>query len=219
MIEKGKLIVIEGIDGSGKDTQIELLEQKIKKEMPDQGILVTHEPWDSSKSPEGKRIRRILTKNERKIDPEDIGIDATKFQTLCVADRYIHWVKMILPALKKGKIVICNRERMSTFSYGHSYGIPFREMLKWHNLLPDPSLILYLKISPECAIERLKKRSGKTEFFEKLESLKKAAKSYDLICQKKVLKNIEVLNGEKSPELISKDIWQEIQNLLMEARK
>src|SRR4030042_1302074 len=94
--KKGLFIVFEGLDGSGQTTQIGLLERYLK--MKGKKIHVTSEP---SNSMIGGLIRALLTKYWKL---SNVGM-----QLLYCADRAHHLENEILPALKKGNIVICSR--------------------------------------------------------------------------------------------------------------
>lgn len=94
---KGKFIVFEGLDGSGQSTQSGLLRDFLIKK--GYKVLLTKEPTLNSKF--GKKIKRVLNKKER--------VSAKKLQELFTQDRKEHLEKTIIPALKKGEIVISDR--------------------------------------------------------------------------------------------------------------
>lgn len=212
--KKGKLIVVEGADGCGKDTQVEHLEENLKKLYPKRKVVLTFEPWDHPKSPSGRRIRRIISGQESSVDPEDDGIDTEKLQTVYTADRYIHWTKFIIPALKEGNIVVSNRERMSTFAYGHAFGISLEEMVNWHSLLPDPDLVIYVKVSVDEVVRRIQARNRNKDFFEKRKSLEKIIKSYDYVAKSGVFPNLVEVDGEGNV----KEVAERIENLFTDEK-
>ena len=90
----GKFIVFEGLDGSGQSTQSKLLAGFLKKKH--YKVLLTKEPTPDSEA--GKKIRKILDKK--------LKVKPAAFQKLYAKDRKEHLGKEIVPALKKGKIVI-----------------------------------------------------------------------------------------------------------------
>lgn len=207
---QGKIIVIEGVDGCGKDSQFRILCDWLKSKFSHITIIETYEPWDNKEDPDGTRIRRILRHEEAEIDPGDGSINAEKFQTLYVASRFIHWVKLILKAIKKGFLVVSNRERLSTYAYGSAFGIPLEKIHSWHALLPVPDLTIYLRVSAKTALTRLTNRPGSAEYFEKEESLKKIVNAYDLVVGEKIIPNIVTVDGEGKIEDISQEIQKQV---------
>ena len=123
---RGKFITFEGADGSGKTTQIEL----IKKQLEEQGyeILLTREPGGSDL---GNKIREILLHY-------DGEVDSLCELLLYMADRAQHVKKVILPALEKGMIVLCDRYTDSSVSYqGYARGLDIERIIKLNNVATD----------------------------------------------------------------------------------
>ena len=133
----GSLITIEGIDGSGKTTQINLLEQKLIKE----GIspLILREPGGTRLS---ERIRQIL------LDRKNINLSSVAESLLFVAARAQLVSDQIKPALEQGKYVICDRFIDSTVAYqgyGRRLNVEYLEQLNNYatdNIHPDITIIL-----------------------------------------------------------------------------
>ena len=144
---KGKFITFEGIDGSGKTTQINLLEQKLIKE----GIspLILREPGGTRLS---ERIRQIL------LDRKNIILSSVAESLLFVAARAQLVSDQIKPALEQGKYVICDRFIDSTVAYqgyGRRLNVEYLEQLNNYatdNIHPDITIIL--DINPEKAALR-----------------------------------------------------------------
>src|SRR5690606_33672060 len=99
---KGKLIVVEGIDGSGKSTQIDLLTKWLAK----QGKPVYFSEWNSS---ELVKSTTRLAKQEKKLTP-------TSFSLLQATDFAHRWENNILPMLKAGAIVLADRYAFTAFA-------------------------------------------------------------------------------------------------------
>ena len=133
---KGKFIVIEGLDKSGKTTQLKLLKNKLDKE--NVNYLMTREPGGVKISEE---IRKILLDKEN-----DNMVNETECM-LYIAARMQYIEDIVLPALKEGKIVISDRYMHSTIAYqGFGRGLGVDRVLQLHQypfiLLPDTSIIL-----------------------------------------------------------------------------
>src|SRR3989344_5042238 len=150
--KKAKLIILDGLDGSGKGAQIELL----KKFLVDKkvSILFTREPGGS---PYGEEIRKlILNSMGKSADP------LTQF-FLFWADRDDHMRKVVSPALLKGVNVISDRFDSSTFAFQIFGGVqtkllqPFSFFRKLVLGEVEPSLYIVLDLPPDVALERIKK--------------------------------------------------------------
>lgn len=202
----GKFIVFDGLDGSGLSTQaVKLLNFLNKPEQRHRfghtGAYLTKEPtWSLI----GGLIRSQLT-HEWKSNPECL-------QLLFSADRAHHLEKEIIPLLKKGVIVICDRYLFSTITYG-SLEIKDRDWLlnlQKKFLLPD--LTFFLKVSPKICIERIKKTRYGISLFEKEEILEKVWRNYERLA--KEFKNVYVIDGERTVEKIFKEIIKIINDKL-----
>ncbi|MEK7451059.1 MAG: dTMP kinase [Patescibacteria group bacterium] len=207
----GKLIVIEGIDGSGKTTQA----QKVTEALNGKGIksILTKEPTDEAT---GKLIRRILS--------GETNLPSVAFQYLFSADRAVHQ-EQIENYLKKGITVVNDRYFWSSVVYGMvDKEIDFKKkngdrenllvalsiLSMYHQfLLPDFSFAL--KVSVATALERIKRKDKHIEIYEKESKLKKLATGYDWLT-KQFPKEITVMNGEKSVEEVTKEIIKRIKN-------
>ena len=155
---KGFFITFEGIDGSGKSTQI----QNLAKFLEDYGfdIIITREPGGSIG---GEEIRNLLLQG---------GVDRWSAETeilLFTAARRDHLERIILPALQDGKIVICDRFTDSTRMYQGMRGPKLRglvDRLTKEVINCDPDLTIIIDIDPEISLERAKSRKIAEERFE-----------------------------------------------------
>ncbi|HHW19859.1 dTMP kinase [Thermodesulfovibrio thiophilus] len=133
-MDKGIFITFEGIEGSGKTTQIKLLGERLKK----QGlkVLTTYEPGDTDV---GQKIRNIL------LEPE-INIDPLCELILYFADRVQHVNEKIKPYLEAGFIVICDRFTDSTVAYqGYARGVSI-------DIIKELNRILFNEFKPDLTI-------------------------------------------------------------------
>ena len=158
-MQHGRLITIEGIDGSGKSS----VAQCLVKCLEERGhtVLLTKEPGGTEL---GGTLRTILhTQKDR------VG-DVAEF-LLFAADRAQHFEQIIIPALAKGAIVISDRMADSSLAYqGYGRGLD-REMIKkinaWAMQYQIPDRVLYLRLDPASAHERVRARHQTLTSFER----------------------------------------------------
>lgn len=185
---EGKFIVFEGLDGSGQSTQAGLLREFLMEK--DFNVILTKEPTLDSEA--GKRIRKILDK-EIKVSPKEL-------QELMVEDRKEHLEKVIIPALKEGKIIISDRYFLSTFAFGSADGLDLEWLIEINNQFLYPDTVFLLRVSPSVCIERIKNRGDRVDLFEKEEKLGDVWKTYKILPDR--FENIFVIDGEKSIEKV-----------------
>lgn len=193
----GNFIVFEGIDGSGKTTQAELL----AKALGDKAFL-TNEPTNS---PLGVFIRMILEGTQKFNDKA--------LQYLFTADRaeHIYGEGGIIEQVKRGKIIVCDRYIPSSLAYNSQH----EELLERLNEdFPLPSAIIYLRVDPnevEKVFERVQARDGAKDLFDTIEKQKEVAKKYDeLFLLKDNLKNIITIDALGDKDEIAKEILQKV---------
>lgn len=142
----GKLITLEGIDGSGKSTQMRMLAGELRLRGTD--ILTTREPGGT---PLGRRLRAAFLETEEEVDP-------LAELLLFAADRAQHVNLLIRPAIAEGKVVISDRYADATFAYqGAGRGFPEETVNKVIALATGglkPDLTLFFDLSVERALSR-----------------------------------------------------------------
>lgn len=160
----GKLITIEGIDGSGKTTLINALRNTFPE------FVYTREPYSIS-------INDII-KNS-----------SSYFESFLyfVTDHIYHLHREIQPALNENKTVICDRYIDSRAAYQGALLGSFSILDRIYNFHMSfsriPDLTLFLKVDPEIAINRISHRNILDDF-ESIEFLRRVAENYDIICEK-----------------------------------
>jgi dTMP kinase len=160
--ENSLLIAFEGIDGTGKSTQIRLLAAWLQAQGED--VVVTREPTDSDY---GRRIRELYLSREQ-CSPED-ELD------LFIQDRKLHVKELIKPALQAGRIVLTDRYYYSTAAYQGANGLDVEDILRRNSFAPQPDLVILLTMPPELSAERIRSRGGQLNAFEQLDSLRRVA--------------------------------------------
>ncbi len=167
--KRGRFIVIEGIDGAGKTTQIELLAERLRAE--GRTVHVTAEP---TASVSGGLLRDALGGISNRT--------ACEMAALFVLDRIFHNVNPngINAMLEKGIDVICDRYYYSSLAYQGSQ-TDF-EWVKNMNLgCPEiriPDLCIFLDLAPEESLKRISKGRTTTELYEKLDTLESVRKRF-----------------------------------------
>lgn len=198
---KGKLIVIEGLDKSGKETQAKL----IIKFLMENGIDAIYEDEPTNSNPIGRLIKDWLN---RKIDI----LDGKAITLLYAADRYEHIRKRIEPAINSGKIVVLDRYFYSTIAYEKAlYNVDEKWIEYIHNYVIKPNIVIYLKVKPEECVRRAK-LMGEQDRHEKIEKLIAVEKVYDELAEKY---NFFIVNGEKNIN----EVFEDIKNIILQVLK
>jgi dTMP kinase len=184
---RGLLIAFEGLDQSGKQTQAERLREHLKAaghkvrllSFPDYGTSI------------GEEIARAL-QGER-----DYGPDV--MQLLYVANRYER-KDDILRWLEGGLILVCDRYRASSVSYGEAFGVDAAWLLEIQKYLPPADLTFLLDIAPETAARR--KTADRDKYERDLDLLARVRESY----KRQATDGWVVLDAERRPDEIAADV-------------
>lgn len=195
-MKKGKLIVFEGIDQSGKKTQCKLLAEKLKEECYEVKII----SFPDYETPIGKEIKAFLS-GKRVYNDYVIHI-------LYAANR---WEKkeIIENWLNKGGILILDRYSPSNLAYGIAKGLSFEWLNNLEKGLPKPSLVIVINISPKTSFKR--KIGGRDVHEKNLDFLKKVRRVYVSLAKKFGWK---IIDGEKPIPSISEDVWNLVKDYL-----
>ncbi len=206
MTENGCFITFEGIDGSGKTTQISLLKQRIEECAV--SCIVTREPSDG---PVGTLLRQFLTGR--------IQGDESTIAALFAADRLDHLnnpVNGIRQMLDRGITVLTDRYFLSNYAY-QSVTVPLEWIINCNALAISflkPDCHIFIDTPPEIAMERLSRERHQTELFETEERLIDVRKHYlDLFDQLKNDENIIIIDGNLPIREVSDMIWSKIYGL------
>ena len=188
-------VVIEGVDTSGKSTQIELLKEKFKS------AIFTKEPGGTNL---GKNIREILLNGEVK------SYIAELF--LFLADRSEHFEEVVRPCLDR--LVISDRGFVSGIAYAMSNGLnmELKEMIELNKLALNstfPDLIILLKIDKETIKKRLSKKSQDNIEKRGIEYLLDVQKNMQNILKELDIRYIEI-DASKNIDQIHKIIMENI---------
>ncbi len=203
-MKKGLFITFEGLDGSGKTTQIKLLDDYLREKGFD--VVTTIEPGGTEI---GGKIRNIL------LDKGNLGMSHKTETFLFLASRAELASKIIAPALREGKIVICDRFFDSAVVYqGIARGLGEKRILDmsmWATggIVPDITFLLSVKISRgKKRMDTASKKRDRIEL-EKDNFKKKIYKGYLNIARKNK-DRIVVIDGEKNIESIFEEIKSKV---------
>lgn len=176
VLAKGRLIVFEGIDGTGKSTQLQLLAEELRN----RGFAVqtTREPTNG---PYGQKIRNLYQNRGNCTPAEELD--------LFLEDRRQHVTEVINPALQKGTIVLCDRYFFSTAAYQGANGFDVGEIIELNKFAPDPDLTLLFQAPLAVGILRITRERGDTlNDFEKVENLARVAEIFDALSHPSIRK-------------------------------
>jgi len=194
----GCLIVVEGIDGTGKTT----LARNIYLRLKNKGFpaMFTFEPTDG---PWGKKLRRSFSAPGRLTPQEELE--------LFHKDRKEHVEKTIRPSLEQGEIVICDRYYFSTMAYQGARGLDPEAIRKTNETFaPVPDRVLLLELDPEAAIKRIREGRGELpDNFEQLEYLKKVVGVFKSLSDQFIVR----IDADLPPEELLNSAWDRISDL------
>jgi dTMP kinase len=198
-------ITLEGPEGSGKSTHA----QRLKSFLEEKGerVVLTHEPGGTQI---GKKVREMLLHSK-------INFEQTTEIFMFAADRAEHVSKLILPALKEGKVVISDRFSDSTIAYqAGGRGLPedfvrYLNMVSSDGLIPD--LTILLDVPPETGIKRATQKSKADRFEKEKIGFHEKVRSKYLQIAKEDPGRIKVIKTDKRD---IEDIQREIRKLVDE---
>lgn len=203
-------ITLEGIEGSGKTTQIRYLVEFLESKGHE--CVTTREPGGTKI---GEKIRAIL------LDPESQDMDFPTELLLYMADRAQHIKEVINPSLSTGKTVLCDRYFDATVVYqGYARGLSIKLINKLHELIHQalrPDITILLDLAPEVGLQRAWKqidngaRTGLETRFEKEALLfhKKVRTGYLELARKEPGRFL-IINASKDENQVRKEIIQSL---------
>lgn len=198
---RGLLIAFEGIDGTGKSTQICLLAERLRGQgLP---VIATREPTDGQY---GRRIRALFT-NRASVTPEEE-------LALFIADRREHVDEVIAPALERGTIVLTDRYYFSTAAYQGAVGHdPQAIIAQNEEFAPVPDVVLLLTAAPAVGVHRVQQLRQETlNDFEQEQGLAKVAAIFDRFQQPFIRR----IAGDQPVAAVQAAIWEAVAPLLRE---
>jgi dTMP kinase len=213
---RGKFITFEGIDGSGKTTQLELLERRLESlGLP---VVRAREPGGTAV---GEAIRRIL------LDSATVRLAPVAEVLLYFASRAQNVDEVIEPALEAGRVVLCDRFVDASAAYqgcGRGLGLEVvyaLERIACRGLKPDATFVL--DIAPRTAVSRALERNrgaaaagavDESRFEREDERFFARVRQAYLDIAAREPQRVAVINGERSIEAIHGEVWDRARHLL-----
>ncbi len=201
----GIFLVFEGIDGSGKTTQLRLLAQRLgNRNLPVYG---TREPTDG---PIGSLVNQALKKR--------LKLDERVLATLFAGDRLDHLLNEyngLCPKIKQGIHVLCDRYYLSSYAYNGSR-VPFDWVMKLNEQAAQilrPTAHIFVDVTPEVAVQRIAANRYETELYETTENLRTVrGKFYEVFELLKEQETVIIVNGDLPPDQVAEEIWEKVKN-------
>jgi len=185
---KGKLICIEGIDGSGKTTQAKKLVKNLRSRGYD--AVYTTEPSDGKI---GLLIRDFVLSRKDRIS---VALEALLF----AADRVDHVQAVVEPLLKQDKIVVCDRYVCSSLAYQGAAGLDLNWMDCINRFALKPNLTLFLDVSLEVGLSRLRRKKSVMETARNLKNVRDVY--LDLVQQDRMI----LLDGNEPVDKVAENV-------------
>lgn len=208
----GLYIALEGIDGSGKTTQTEVLEKYFQKQGKE--VVIIHEPRRDGVM--GELVTGVLSGK--------VKLPKVAIQYLFAAQRAAFMEELIEPALKSGKVVITDRCFWSAIPYGllDKYESEKEEntdqlsaahsILSMYHEFIAPDKTFVLDVSVDTAVNRLEETGKPASIYEKREKLQKVRDAYEFLLQK-FPENLVKIDAEQDTEGIKNDILEQLKTV------
>lgn len=203
---RGKFVAFEGIDGSGKSTQIARLANRLRSNK-----FTVYETFEPTDSPIGSLIHQIMTGR--------IKAGHKTIAALFVADRIDHLlneVNGIIYKIEEGIVVLNDRYYFSSYAY-HGPHVDMDWVIKANSISADvlrPDLNVFIDINPKTGIERLNNERTHLELYENIESMEKVREFYFKAFHKmNNEENVIIIDGNGTPDNIEIKIWDKVKHL------
>ncbi|MBI4913672.1 MAG: dTMP kinase [Acidobacteria bacterium] len=214
----GVFISVEGVEGSGKSTQILRLSERLRR----LGVPVTASK-EPGGTPLGSEVRRLLLTHHS--SGESWCPDAELL--LFYADRAQHLAQVIRPALAEGRVVLLDRFEDSTRAYQGALGVPEATLDRLSELVVGrtrPHLTLLLDMDPESSLVRVDTRNldlgegfRETRYDEKSLAFHRLVRSRFLAIHQKEPNRVRVIPARLDPGEVEREVWRQVAPLLRNA--
>ncbi|HEX7119977.1 MAG TPA: dTMP kinase [Longimicrobiales bacterium] len=206
-MRQGIFIVFEGVEGSGKSTQVRLLGERLARHGVDH--LVTREPGGTSV---GEEIRRILLHGGE--------VPARAELLLMLSARAVFVGEVVRPALERGAVVVADRYELSTLAYqGYGRGLPLDEVRRMNAFATEgvtPDVTLVLDVPPDVGAARRAKEGRHADRIEQAGAAfhARVAEAYRLLAETEP--RVERVDGGGPPERVHAEVLRRLRARLPE---
>jgi dTMP kinase len=194
--QKGILIALEGLDGSGKTTHAHILNENLQKQGYNSEY--TREP---SVGKIGRFIQNTVLYNDDMTQPI---IEALLF----AADRVDHIKNFVEPKISNGRIIISDRYLYSSLAYQGARGVSLEWLKRINEFVPKPDIAFYIDVPPEVALNR---KRGVRSVFEKIEFQVKVRNIYLEFVR---TKELNLINGNATINYVQEELLTKIEEFL-----
>jgi len=204
-MKRGKFIVIEGIDGSGKGTVLKSLSQYLYDRDKNNHLFLTREPYITQYATEVRQLLKTISEPRQ---------HAEQFAELFVKDRRAHAI-IIEHLLNEGIQVISDRYKHSTLVFQQTQGLSLAYLIDLHRGLIIPDITIIIDVPAEIAMERInldKVRSHK-EVFEQIGFLKLLRENYLFLTKQLPNEHIVIVDGNQSQEQVLQAVKMEVDKI------
>ncbi len=197
----GLLIVFEGIDGTGKSTQLKRLAETLAAKGLD--VVATREPTDGQY---GRKIRQLYQQRDSVTREEELA--------LFINDRREHVEKVITPGLQKGRVVLSDRYYFSTAAYQGAEGLDVDTIIEQNeSFAPVPDLVLLIVLPVLEGLHRIQVlRQDTLNAFEQESGLARVAAVFDGFSHECIRR----IDGRQSIDKVHEEVMKHVENLLAE---
>ena len=196
--KRGLLVVLEGIDGSGKTTQARRLLRRLRRR--GHKSVFFREP---TRGKWGREIKRLAARAGSATPERELE--------LFVKDRRENVARNLVPALRAGKVVVLDRYYFSTIAYQGAKGLDtvmIRRMNEAFAVRPD--LVLILDVDAEAGLRRIRGRRTRDELFERADYLVEVARIFRSFRGPRFV----LLDGRGDPRAVARAVWSFVEPLL-----
>lgn len=199
----GKLIVFEGLSGSGKGTQLTLLASALFKS-GEKDILLTREPTSGQF---GQAVRELREQHRREgVEPRT---NAEEYLRLYTEDAREHSETVIAPAVRSGQIVLCDRYYHSRLCYQVEEGFSFEHVLSLQHGIIKPDLTLIFDLPPELALKRIDARGERSQL-ERAEFMTRLRSRYLELPNTLREEEIRIIDSSVAVSAVAERVWEEV---------
>ena len=203
----GRLFALEGIDGSGKSTQLQLLARRLEE--AGFSCLTTCEPTDG---PIGRLLRQVLA--------GQVQCDSRTIAPLFTADRLDHLLNAergLCQAIEGGAVVLTDRYYFSSYAY-QGVDFPLEWVVELNRpcaQLLRPTATFFIDVDPGLALDRIAQNRSGTELFETRDRLTRTREQYFRAFElEHSRENIIIVPGNRSADEVAAALWERMSPLL-----